>query len=331
MVLSPNLYFCYCVTDTSTEISNFVSQASKRPKSSRLGSAAVTPSRAAARCKLEMQAYLEEKAVELMNYFGHQNMEALINAIKNALDCIRKRIHATITVSYKGKSEIVQDNPIEFTTPVFRTNFVLEIPNISISPAHDEIQNCINTCVLTIVGVSKEISQWETYVKGLGAHEGIGVFSKGDLSTRSCSISSHVDDNALIHHVGMIPAQHVDKSYYKFVSKNKEINKLVISLSTIINSQKKEITAALNRYVKYAHIWMDDRTKVLHEFAALNPSLDDFERKILYYKALEEEISMEDEWISAGSVALYTGKILFSHWRENYLFSLNMEPFYKSP
>ena len=50
-----------------------------RPKSSRLGSAAVDPSRAAVRCLMETKQTLEEKMEDLLHHFGQLNLEALMN------------------------------------------------------------------------------------------------------------------------------------------------------------------------------------------------------------------------------------------------------------
>lgn len=248
-----------------------------------------------------MKENLEEKAAELLDYYSQQNIDALITSIRSTLDNIRKRIHATISVSYKEKASSTQDKTVKFHGPLFKSDFVLVIPNISISPALDEIQSCMNTCVHMIIGISKDISQWDTQWK---TH--VDVAKTNNLKTnRTNSVSSVNDDNISVSELSTIGGN--AKSYYPYVSRNKEIIKLVGSLSTIINAQKKEVDLAVSHYEKYSHVWLADKTKIVEEFESANPSLDDIDMKIRYYKDVEGEIKLNEEWVAAGPVALYTG------------------------
>lgn len=47
-------------------------------------------------------------------------------------------------------------------------------------------------------------------------------------------------------------------------------------------------------------------------FVQGNPLLAEFESQILYYRDLELEINAEPEFITVGSLALYTGKLIWS-------------------
>uniref|UniRef100_A0A8C5C0U0 Dynein, axonemal, heavy chain 5 n=1 Tax=Gadus morhua TaxID=8049 RepID=A0A8C5C0U0_GADMO len=85
---------------------------------------------------------------------------------------------------------------------IFRANVILSIPNVAMVPALEEVQQALNRAVECVVSASKGVGQW----------------SKERISKT-------------------LPFQ--AKNYYKGVSENKEIVKLVSVLSTSINSNKK--------------------------------------------------------------------------------------------
>ena len=113
-----------------------------------------------------MLEVLVERANELLNYYNHQNLEALNKVIRSTLDAIRKRIHATATILYKERT---QQNLEETGSlaPFFYSDFVLKIPNVSMSPSLDEIQQAINKCTNVILSITKNITMWDSTVKGM--------------------------------------------------------------------------------------------------------------------------------------------------------------------
>lgn len=103
------------------------------------------------------------------------------------------------------------------------------------------------------------------------------------------------------------------KTYYQNVAGNKEIAKLVGSMSTIINSQKKEITGAFNHYEVYSDVWMKDKEEVIACFLDDNPTLDEFEQQIIVYKEIGERVNSEEEKMNVGSICLLTGNTHNTH------------------
>jgi dynein heavy chain len=97
-------------------------------------------------------------------------------------------------------------------------------------------------------------------------------------------------------------------NYFKQVSENKEIAKLLSILSTLINSTKKEVTTALEHFDIYDGVWKLNRDEELEKFLQGDVSLSEFEAMIYHYEALEKKIMAEPESCSVGAVALYTGK-----------------------
>uniref|UniRef100_A0A4W5PTB6 Dynein axonemal heavy chain 5 n=1 Tax=Hucho hucho TaxID=62062 RepID=A0A4W5PTB6_9TELE len=174
--------------------------------------------------------------------------------------------------------------------PIFRTSVTLSIPNIAMVPALDEVQQALNRAVECVVSVSKGVGQW--------SKERI---SKVGLPTSDISASV----TQAIHYQA--------RNYYKSVSENKEIIKLVSVLSTSINSTKKvhagEVMNALDRFSRYHHIWRKEREDTIQKFSQGSPLLSEFESQILYYKDLELEINAEPEYITVGALALYTADL----------------------
>ena len=131
--------------------------------------------------------------------------------------------------------------------PPFKTFATLAIPNITMQPALDEVQQAINKAAQMVVSVSKGICQWNKDRKRTGRERQ----SSGDRegTERRMSIGSVAASEG--SHSGMKKSMEPEremtnytitmatKNYYKNVSENKEVAKLVGLLSTSINSTKK--------------------------------------------------------------------------------------------
>lgn len=97
-------------------------------------------------------------------------------------------------------------------------------------------------------------------------------------------------------------------NYYKNVTDNKDVAKLVSLLATCINATKKDITAALEMFNKYNALWLRDRDEELKEFLAKDPRVSEFEAKIKFYENLATDINSQLEFIAVGPLAIFTGK-----------------------
>uniref|UniRef100_A0A8C8CG82 Dynein, axonemal, heavy chain 5 n=1 Tax=Oncorhynchus tshawytscha TaxID=74940 RepID=A0A8C8CG82_ONCTS len=180
--------------------------------------------------------------------------------------------------------------------PIFRTSVTLSIPNITMVPALDEVQQALNRAVESVVSVSKGVGQQD---------KSDSESEDGETTYRSLADGSTSDISASVTQA--IPYQ--ARNYYKSVSENKEIIKLVSVLSTSINSTKKDVVNALDRFSRYHHIWRKEREDTIQKFSQGSPLLSEFESQILYYKDLELEINAEPEYITVGALALYTADL----------------------
>ena len=305
------------------------SRPDSRAAGSRLGSAAISPAAAAAKRKRETRDQLNMEAQELLTHFIHKNIDAIVRVTRATLDGMRKRVHAAIAHHYVEKGSSLgqgKENGPDLS-PLFSANVTLQIPNITMQPALDEIQQGLNKAAQYVVSVSKGVSQWNKTCKALMKAEKKEK-DDSDNEARSCSASNAGSDDesrsdiAPSRRVTRMPADSdagtvvsmaifpQRANYFKNVVENKEIAKLVSFLSTAINSQKKDVTTSLEFFNKYEPIWKEDREAEIAKFLETDPKLSEFEAQILKYKALEETIMREPESYKAGAIALFTGVLV---------------------
>ncbi|XP_022805941.1 dynein heavy chain 5, axonemal-like [Stylophora pistillata] len=301
------------------------SRPDSRSASSRLGSAVISPAAAAAKRKREIRDQLNMEAQELLMHFIHKNIDAIVRVTRTTLDGMRKRVQAALSHHYLENSSSVgqgKDSGPDLS-PLFSANVTLQIPNITMQPALDEIQQGLNKAAQYVVSVSKGVSQWCKTCKALIKVEKKDKDdSDNEARSRSASnVGSDDESRSDVAHSRRVTRMPTDSdagtvvsmaifpqkaNYFKNVAENKEIAKLVSFLSTAINSQKKDVTTALDFFSKYESIWKEEREEDIAKFLETDPKLSEFEAQILRYKALEDTIMREPESYKAGAVSLFT-------------------------
>ncbi|XP_034144998.1 dynein heavy chain 5, axonemal isoform X2 [Esox lucius] len=273
------------------------------------------PSPLQKRKKRDLLEVMEEEAQELLSHFNHRNVDALLRLTRNTLETLRKRIHASSLMHFLAES----DSPSRLSSgqhPIFRTSVTLSIPNIAMVPALDEVQQALNRAVECVVSVSKGVGQWskeriskrkmsERRKAALRQDRSDIESEDGETTFTSLADGSASDISDSVTQA--IPFQ--ARNHYKTVSENKEIVKLVSVLSTSINSTKKDVMNALERFSHYHHIWRNEREETIQRFSQGSPLLSEFESQILYYRDLELEINAEPKYITVGALALYTADL----------------------
>ncbi|XP_034553818.1 dynein heavy chain 5, axonemal isoform X3 [Notolabrus celidotus] len=263
--------------------------------------------------KRDLMEVMEEEAQQLLAYFNHRNVDALLRLTRNTLEMLRKRIHASSLVHFLAEGQ----------QAIFRVNVTLSIPNIAMVPALEEVQQALNRAVECVVSVTKGVSQWskeriskrkmnERRMAALKQESSDSDSEDGATTYRSLAgmrgYGSTSDMSASV--ILAIPFQ--ARNYFKSVSENKEIAKLVSVLSTSISSTKKEVMTALDRFSRYHHIWRKDREDTMQKFTQGSPLLSEFESQILFYRDLELEINSEPEYITVRALALFTADLKMS-------------------
>ncbi|XP_056299693.1 dynein axonemal heavy chain 5 isoform X1 [Pseudoliparis swirei] len=269
--------------------------------------------------KRDLMEVMEEEAQELLSYFNHRNVDALLRLTRNTLEMLRKRIHASSLTHFLAEVDSSSRGKNSGQQAIFRVNVTLSIPKIAMVPALEEVQQALNKAVECVVSVNKGVSQWSkdriskrkmnerrmTVLKQDGSES---ESEDGATTYRSLTDGSTSDISASV--IQAIPFQ--ARNYYKSVSDNKEIVKLVSVLSTSISSTKKEVMTALDRFSRYHHIWRKDREDTMRKFIQDSPLLSEFESQIIFYRDLELEINSEPEFIAVGALALFTADLKMS-------------------
>eukprot|EP01135_Chromosphaera_perkinsii_P008183 Nk52_evm5s1178 gene=Nk52_evmTU5s1178 len=197
------------------------------------------------------ESLTEEINNECKDLQAHFNQKLLDGLIR----CTRgslDMIKKKLTPVVADRYGMKKNIPVQAEVPFFETNISLVIPNIVVSPTLDDIQQALNKSAVSILNVSKGIYQW--------------------------SQDRNVEDKTLL------------KSYFNDVSNNKDIVKLVMMLTSAVNSAKKDISTLLEDLSKYNTVWQDDKDQAIDEFMAGDPILSDFETMLQKYDSLEEEI-----------------------------------------
>ncbi|KAJ8789143.1 hypothetical protein J1605_022244 [Eschrichtius robustus] len=299
-------------TDSKNEISAKREEGHSDTLTSSLNAGAgLLPLTTVARKKKESEV-LQEGARELLSHFNHQNLGALLKVTRNTLEAIRKRIHSSHTTSFQDSNSTSKMQQKALT--IFRASVTLAIPNITTAPALEDIQQTLNRAVECIVTVTKGVRQWSSELlskKKMHGRKMAALQSNEDSDSDVEMGENEPQDTFEIASVNLpIPVQ--NRNYYKNVSDNKEILKLVSVLSTIISSTKKEVITSTDCFKRYNHVWQKEKEETIVTFIMKNPLLSEFESQILYFQKLEQEINTEPECICAGTIALYTADLKFT-------------------
>ncbi|KAM6935220.1 dynein axonemal heavy chain 5 isoform 1-T1 [Lycodopsis pacificus] len=269
--------------------------------------------------KRDLMEVMEEEAQELLSHFNHRNVDALLRMTRNTLEMLRKRIYASSLIHSLAEGDSPSRVKNSGEQAIFRVNVTLSIPNIAMLPALEEVQQALNRAIECVVSVTKGVSQWskeriskrkmnERRMAAVKQDCSESESEDGATTYRSLADGSTSDISASV--IQSIPFQ--ARNYYKSVSDNKEIVKLVSVLGTSISSTKKEVMTALDRFSRYHHIWRKDREDTMRKFVQGSPLLSEFESQIIFYRDLELEINSEPEFIAVGALALFTADLKIS-------------------
>ena len=103
---------------------------------------------------------------ELLGHFNHAVVDAFVRCIRRNLEAIKKRLSR----ARKDYDEATAKSP-----PCFSASIVLEIPNITMTPALDDVQKAVNQVVQIVIGVARSISIWKSHPAAKAAKRGGAV------------------------------------------------------------------------------------------------------------------------------------------------------------
>uniref|UniRef100_A0A4W3JT26 Dynein heavy chain 5, axonemal-like n=1 Tax=Callorhinchus milii TaxID=7868 RepID=A0A4W3JT26_CALMI len=228
--------------------------------------------------------FLQQEAKDLLNQFSLRNEEALIKVIRNTLEALRKRMQMSTCFPFLESDVDCQKQGFEV---VLCADISLAIPDIALRPTLEEIQLTLNRVSDSIVSVSKGVTVWskerKTTKMNVYCYDSYSQISDGEDNIGKVTADLLVQTN----------------NYYKIISENKEIIKL---LSLISSSGLGHI---LEYFSRYNHIWKEDRERTLAEFIKDHHLLSEFEFQIEFYYNLQAQIQAEPKTLFVGALALY--------------------------
>ncbi|KAI9314021.1 dynein heavy chain, N-terminal region 2-domain-containing protein, partial [Zopfochytrium polystomum] len=179
--------------------------------------------------------------------------------------------------------------------PFFKAELVLLIPNVVLQPKLEDIQGCLNRAAGMVAEVSKKLTlNWKVFLNSSEDH----------------AIARSPEDTAL-------------------VANNKDVVKVIMMLSSTVNSMKKDVELHREQFAKYDFLWKDDKSETIDTFLKSNPTIGDFEQEINKYEAIEKEIVEIPNMTQIGLILISSEPLKLAlisetkEWKQQYGFNLN--------
>ncbi len=193
--------------------------------------------------------------------------------------------------------------------PAIKIKLILAIPHVALKPALDEVQASLNDTVQSILAIHKGIPLWRQEEEEEEEEEPLQRTQSGVLTATSkvLTTSSKVLATPSGGPGSFFGATSHLRTFFKPVSENKEVVKLVSLMTTTISSAKVLVTQSLEHFKQYEELWTVDRNEYIQKFMKEEPSLSDIEAKLKEYTVLDDVFAEEEELLRSGSLALTTG------------------------
>ncbi|XP_006824996.1 dynein axonemal heavy chain 8-like, partial [Saccoglossus kowalevskii] len=249
----------------------------------------------------EEEQLLQEECQELVMHFNHKNLEALLKASKGSLDIIKKRVYCTSAVSRRTTMGYSAPPRKEVKgNALFKADIKLCIPNVVMQPSLDDIQLALNKAAAFVVEVNRGVAQW-----------GQNRYKDPEVVIRLSDQHTTRKDNIPIEdsYDGLEPiAPQKLNNYYKSIADHKDINKLVMMLSSAMNSIRQEAGEALKQYNEYKFLWEEDRDQTVKDFLTTEPILSDWKAEIMRFQNLEQDIEELKPSVRVGAIEMFAEK-----------------------
>uniref|UniRef100_A0A674I063 Dynein axonemal heavy chain 8 n=1 Tax=Terrapene triunguis TaxID=2587831 RepID=A0A674I063_9SAUR len=239
----------------------------------------------------EKEDEFRKECKEVVAYFSHQLLDSLLKATRLSLDTLKKRMFVS------NKSEEV----LSF----LKAEVHLAIPNVVMVPSLDDIQQAINRMIQLTLEVSRGVAHWgqqHLQKSSILLNRNVPVVSSSPsmVAGKAAKKEEKVLDE--------IPVRKL-RNFYPGVAEHKDISKLVVLLSSSVNSVRKAASEALQDFQKYKVLWTEDRDAKVQQFLASSPSLTEIRAEILHYATFEQEIEDLKPTILVGPIELHTAPL----------------------
>ncbi|XP_055427468.1 dynein axonemal heavy chain 8 isoform X1 [Bubalus kerabau] len=240
----------------------------------------------------------KKECKEVYAFFSHQLLDSLQKATRLSLDTMKRRIFVARQVENIPYGRKRSEDVISF----LKSEVHLAIPNVVMVPSLDDIQQAINRMIQLTLEVSRGVAHWGQQSRHIKRVISSTSRTTMDLVHSSPGKQLKKEERSFEE---MIPARKL-KNFYPGVAEHKDISKLVLLLSSSVNSLRKAVHEALQDFQKYKTLWTEDRDVKVKEFLANNPSLTEIRSEILHYATFEQEIDELKPIIVVGALELHT-------------------------
>ncbi|XP_058454765.1 dynein axonemal heavy chain 5 [Malaya genurostris] len=250
-----------------------------------------------------MQDMVFNAVSEMRRYYSRKVIDVLIRVTRTSLDCLRRRF-----IEVEG-----EDLPRK---PIFILQSLLMIPNVTIRPNLEELQEALAIAGKQITGVSKGVAQWNT---GKDAEDkqrpsAVALATAATAAKIARANAAALDEKSRRRKMYRLQSEekpkmvHMTKSFYSYVMDNKEVVKTLSLLSSCIRNMKPELHQFVDKWKPYHFLWKNDKTiRQLLEYSLL-----DFESTLRRLVDLDSNLLVEPDMQFFGqSIALSTEKLKF--------------------
>ncbi|ETE64448.1 Dynein heavy chain 8, axonemal, partial [Ophiophagus hannah] len=247
----------------------------------------------------EKEDEFKKECKEVVAYFSHQLLDSLQKTTRLSLDALKRRVFVSSNfgrLPYLPQTTIKPEDVVTF----LKAEVHLAIPHVVMVPSLDDIQQALNRMIQLTLDVSRGVAHW-------GQHHLLKSNHQGESNVPATpSILGKLQKKEEKTLEDQFPARKL-RNFYPGVAEHKDISKLVVLLSSAVNSVRKAASEALQDFQKYKALWTEDRDAKVQQFLASNPSLTEIRSEILHYATFEQEIEDLKPTISVGPIELNTG------------------------
>ena len=252
---------------------------------------------------------------EFKSHYSHHFYLAILNAVKRSFTAIKHRLGSR----QKGGFLFVD-------RPFFDVDVELTIPNVTMHPSLDDVQNAINESARLVLLSAKSVpilgDTSDTYHSLIAADMQvslvpsvpIGLFSSLSLHFSFCTALCFAR-----HPIRLSP-------HY---SRAPQVVQSVLLLTGSVEGSKRQVLEYLETYKRYEFLWTMDKSTGYQKFIAGNPTLEEFEEELSKYQEIEIEIQNITPVHVVGCMSLRTQSLKYSlkaetsAWKSQYANNLH--------
>ncbi|XP_057271369.1 dynein axonemal heavy chain 8 isoform X1 [Pezoporus wallicus] len=245
----------------------------------------------------------KKKSKELVTYFSYQLLDSLQKATQLSLDSLKKRIFVSNKTTFGKPKLSAHSSKSQEVASLLKVELHLAVPNMIMVPSLDDIQQAINRMTQLILEVNRGVAQWGQ--KHLQKSRLKPEASKRQLFP--AGLPGQVKKKMEKGGEGVLARKL--QNFYSGVAEHEDVSKLVVLLSSSVNSLREVASEVLKDFQKYKVLWTEDRDEKVQQFFASCPSLTEIKEEILCYAKLEEEVKNLNPTIPLGPIELHTGPL----------------------